>query len=391
MAYRYITTFPENVKDSYTEYSSIDFVMTFEGMALVPNSVRIKADLDVFTDAQQQTRANQDIVDRTNAAFNRTPVSTIRIDSMVGAHCFVDSITTDFQSAGTVENFQQYGRYCRMVADTTMTQDDQNNSEALCELRAPNDECASQFLAGCLSNLGGDTAAGVVDSNDFSIKPRFCLNNMSSPLNYSKSGAVRVNIKLSRNANALYLDQTNAAGALESGANYVLRNVRLCYQTMNPVKEGKVTMRTKLGIKQSVLSAFSNVSTKVPAVCNSVSCSFVQQNHENDINYNQYKTEPLPNLTRLQFLFNDSQNAFVTYEIKSRVETLQKYIESFANAGVNNVSLRNLMHNESYGIGLAFGEFIDLSSQKFNVQLESNVDSNFPYTLYMYFHSISSI
>ena len=89
MAYRYITTFPENVKDSYTEYSSIDFVMTFEGMALVPNSVRIKADLDVFTDAQQTTRANQDIVDRTNAAFKRVPVSTIRIDSMVGAHCFI--------------------------------------------------------------------------------------------------------------------------------------------------------------------------------------------------------------------------------------------------------------------------------------------------------------
>lgn len=422
MSYNYVSVFPENVKERYTEYDSIDFVMTFENQALVPNSVRIKADLDVYKTSVQanqkdQTRANLDFgVVYTNNGAVRNADTRIKIDSAVGAHCFISSITTEMQSAssgsgGTIENFQEYPRYCRMVADTTMRPNDTNSAAALCELRAPSDEIASNFLQGCLSNRGGSGSPAVtsqaaapadviptraqanVDAstkfrpNDFSIQPRFCLNNMSGPLNYAKSGAIRVNIKLSRNANALYQDQNYVI----PDAAYVLSNVRLCYQTMAPAKNAPVQLNTKLNIKQSVLSSFSNVSTKVPAVCNAVSCSFQQQSHENSINFNSTETEKLPNLDRLQFLFNDSQNAFVTFEIKDRVETLKRYIESFANTGLNNCSLRNLMHNRSYGVGLSFGEFIDLSNQKFNVQLSSGVNSNDPYTLYMYFHSMSSI
>ena len=42
---RYVTVYPENLKDEYKAFDSVDFVMTFENMELMANSVRIKADL----------------------------------------------------------------------------------------------------------------------------------------------------------------------------------------------------------------------------------------------------------------------------------------------------------------------------------------------------------
>jgi hypothetical protein len=42
----------------------------------------------------------------------------VYIDPFIGAHSFVDSIITEVQSGGVIENFQNYPRYQRMVADT---------------------------------------------------------------------------------------------------------------------------------------------------------------------------------------------------------------------------------------------------------------------------------
>lgn len=358
---RYVTVYPENLKNTYQAFDSVDFVMTFENMALLPNSVRIKGDLQIVN-----------------------PDADVAMDSSVGAHCLFQSIQTSFQSIGNVENFQEYPRYVKMVSDVTMRPDDHNNSEATCELRSPDNSISSLCLQGCASNRSATNSALL--PVDFSIRPKFCLNNMSGPLNFSKSGAVRVNVKLARDEAAFFLvnDQTG-------DIQYKIQNLRLCYLTAAPAKSNKVSMRTKLNIKQSVLSQFANVSTKVPAVCNSVSCSFQPQSDENNKLKNNTKTCVLPNVQELQFLFNDNQDEYVTFVIKDRAELLDRYIESFARSGSNNVSLEKLHHNQSYGIGLNFGQMIDLSNQKFNVQITSDVKNTYPYTLYMYFHSIASV
>lgn len=361
---RYVTVYPENLKDEYKAFDSVDFVMTFENMELMANSVRIKADLVI-----------NDVSDK------------VYMDSKVGAHAFIDSVNTDFQASGNIENFQEYARYVRMVSDVTLRPDDHNNSEAVCELRSPDDSVTQLGLQGLASNFKATGTIG--QPSDFSIKPKFCLNKMSGPLNYNKSGAVRVNIKLARDESVLFLGKDLTVAA---NPTYTLKNLRLCFYTSPPSKgSSKVMMKTKLNIKQAVLSQFANISTKVPAVCNAVSCSFQKQSSENNYKFNNSQTEVLPNVDELQFLFNDSQNQYITFVIKSREELLQRYIESFVDAGSNDISLKNLNHNQAYGIGLNFNEMIDLSNQKFNVQLNSAVDSSQPYTLYMYFHSMITV
>lgn len=49
---RYHTVQPSNTKALYSEYDSVDFELTFEQRQLLPNSIRIEADLDVWTDGQ---------------------------------------------------------------------------------------------------------------------------------------------------------------------------------------------------------------------------------------------------------------------------------------------------------------------------------------------------
>lgn len=364
---RYHTVQPANTKSSYSEYDSVDFELTFEQRQLVPNSIRIESDLDVYSDnASPPTSIAGD--------------GSIYIDPKIGAHSFVSSFTTELQQAGVIENFQEYPRYVRMMTEATMAESDVFNSENVCELRSPSLKVSNAIIAGQT-----DGQATRQQSADFSIKPKFCLNTLSGPLSFTKSGAVRITIKLSRYFASLF------GGSMDGDHNYQLSNLRLCFMSMPDASaKAKVMMRTKLNIKQSITSNFANISTKVPAVCNAVSCSVQRQSKENNQYSNNVETEVLPNVSELQFLFNDSQNEYITYQIKDREELLRRYIQSFAETGSNSASINRLRANAGWGLGLPFRDFIDLSNQKFNVQLTCDVSSG-PYILYMYFHSTSQL
>jgi len=61
-------------------------------------------------------------------------------------------------------------------------------------------------------------------------------------------------------------------------------------------------------------------------------------------------------------------------------------------SGVNQVfSAGKLQRNGNFIAGLPFNGFIDLSNQRFNLQLVSDIDSANPYNLYLYFHSLMSL
>lgn len=362
---RYHSAQPENTKGSYTEYDSVDFVLTFEGRKLAQNSIRLEADLDVHSTGA--TRTDQD---------------RIFIDNRAGAHVFAQPITTELQSQGVIENLQEHPRHVRMVADATVSDNDMFNSENVCELRAADRKITQTQLRG----VNNTDKSQTLQSVDFSIKPRFCLNLSDNPIPCTKTGSVRLNVKLSRNFAAL------CGEGMQAGSSYVLRDLKVSFVTVpDDNKTKKVSMSTKLNIKQAVNSAFANVSTKVPAVCNAVSCSFLLQSQENQMNYNNVATQELPNIQEAQFLFNDSQNEHITYSIKGREELLYRHIQSFADVGSNDLSLHKLGSNNSFGLGIPFRDFVDLSNQKFNVQVTSEMLSTSPHILFMHFHSVASI
>ena len=158
---RYHQVIPQQQKDQYTEYDSVDFEMTFENRFLAPSSIRIEADLEVLKDGSTLIATEK-----------------IYIDPKIGAHSFISNITTELQNGGVIENFSEVPRYMRMLADTTMANSDVMNSENTCELRTPNIKLSQAVLAG---NKMIAAAATVVPP-DFSIKPNFCLNTINAPL-----------------------------------------------------------------------------------------------------------------------------------------------------------------------------------------------------------------
>jgi len=359
---------PEARQDTYIEYNNVDFVLAVgEGRSLMRNSVRINGDIKVTSDGTTRSTGR------------------VYLEPRIGAHATIDSIQTSFSGAGGVkEVIQNYGRWCTMDAIGTIYEDDYNSAKYQCEQRAPTTQCAGKLAMGEVT-LG---TTPVTDNLDFSIKPLCVLNKMSGDhLPFEKSGEIRLTINLARNMSALMGDNQG------SGATYELTNLHVSYSSLpnsgDPAKTA-TTMRSVYNVKSTILSGSANIQAQVPAMCDAMSASFQSQDRENVNVYSNYDCNTVQGIKQVEFLFNDATNKYITYQMNDQNEMIHRYVDSFRNTGHNQMTLDKFRTNAGFGIGLHFQGFIDLSNQRFGVQLESDVDNTKPMNIYMYFHSLIS-
>jgi len=138
-----------------------------------------------------------------------------------------------------------------------------------------------------------------------------------------------------------------------------------------------VVLKTKLALKQSIQSS----------VCNAMTASFQVQANENTAVNNNLELNKVPSLSQTQFLFNSSTNTLVSYILKNNSEVIDRAIDSMLDTGRNSLSPQNLDNNNGFLLGLDFDDMVDLSNQRFSVQLTSGITSLVPMIIYMYFHS----
>tara|TARA_R110002167_G_scaffold85579_4_gene232001 strand:+ start:2458 stop:3579 length:1122 start_codon:yes stop_codon:yes gene_type:complete len=368
----YHTATPEATQTTYIEYNNVDFVLNVgAGRSLMRNTVRINGDIQITNDG------------------TATSTGTVYLDFRIGAHGVIESCQTVFggQGGGIKENIQNYARWCEMGAVGTLYEDDYLNASNQCELRSPNENCSALLAQGEVTD--GNGGAALSTDLDFSIKPNCILNKMNGDhLPFEKTGEIRLTINLARNMSALMGRSQGAA------ATYILKNLHCSYHSLPTVgkwSDTRTTMRSVYNVKSTILSGSANVSAQVPAVCDAVSCSFQRQNRENQNVFNNYQLETVENIRRVQFLFNDSTNKYVSYVINDQNEMLHRYIDSFNDTGHNQVSGDCFRTNAGFGIGLSFQGFVDLSKQRFAVQLDSDVNNTKPMNIYLYFHSLISV
>ena len=373
----YHSVIPENNKASFGEYDNIDFQLTFEGRSMNMNSLRITGDLSV-------TQNGLPLSDSTNIAKD------IKLDRLVGAHAFIESVTTSiFNGGNVIENLTEYPRYVKMKNAGRKGVNQMNNGSNVCELLAPVDDMTNLMLKGTTPKNNSTAQLDPVNP-DFSIKPEICLNNGSgsSSLPYSRTGAIRLTVNLGRVFSALYgLDVSNQT-------SYSISNLKVSFSSVpeDPANTDPVVMRTVINLKQSIESSFANIGVKVPAICDRMSASFQVQNNENTAKNNNTELSKVPNLSELQFLFNDSTNSLVSFLLRDYEEIVSRYIDSFYDTGKNALSTYNLADNDGFGAGLDFDDFIDLRNQKFNLQLQSGITSQAQnMIIYMYFHSVIKV
>jgi hypothetical protein len=223
---------------------------------------------------------------------------------------------------------------------------------------------------------------------DFSMKLMHCLNQASgnSRLDSMKSGPIKVSITLNRNNNVFNGQD------VDGNTSYVLKNLKLNYCSV-PTQPSKIptVMRVKYTYKTNIDSSFTNIHTKVPAVCSGVSLSFQPSLEEGVRQLNNTQLSQLPNVEELIFSFSDATNSLISYSIKDDEEVLDRYIESMGDGEDNSVNRNNVISNKVFGVGLSFRDRIDLSNQRFSTQITSAIQSSNPVVAYLYFHSSMSM
>lgn len=372
MSVIYASAIPENNKSSYGEYDTVDFVLTFENQSLQLGSLRLEGEWEVQQDG----------------TFLNTPTNEdklIKYDNFVGAHSIIESVQTEMLG-DVFENLTDYPRLVKQYSVGRNGLNDLFNASNVCEMKTPVDTMTSVLLQG--EEVIHQISTKVRRNPDFSIKPDFLLNSSTQQLPYNRSGPIRLSFNLARLNSVLYgLD-------VDANTTYAVKDLRLVYKTV-PMMENKdpIMLRRRIGIKQSIQSSLANIQVKVPSdSVEAFSASFLIQSQENTARYNNVELDKLPNLKQLQFLFNDQTNASVTYLIKDNSEVIDKFIKALGDTGSNACSVSNMTNNNGYGIGLKMdGGVIDLTNQKFSVQIDSEVSNKEPYLMYMFFHTVISL
>jgi len=365
MAFQYNETECLNAKSSYGENDVCDFmIQDTADMDLVANSVLLTFDLQV--QEPKGTRClNKQVFFNPNA----------------GAHCYIDSINVQ-TSLGQLEHISEYSRMVAMFETASKADNDTFNTSDACEMISTDQKQSTGYCEGN-TTAGTGSSTHITDDCDVALKPRCVLNKMSANLPFSKVGYVKLSVTLAKVLDALYSNET------APDMDYVISNLKCRYKTA-PTQNQKVVMRSVVALKTSINSSNANISAKVPAVCNAVSCIFLRQGDEASASTDGQALAKVA-LDSVNFLFNDNLNKHITYDLTDRGAILQNFIESIADTGHNRVNA-NFWKGDHQGIGINWGSMVSLSNQKFNIQIKSNDISNTnPYLINMYFHSVVSV
>ena len=358
---------PEAIQTQYTAFDNCDFVINVgEGRSLVRNSVRLVGDLKI------------------NSAGVTRAAGQIYFDYRIGAHAMIDSLQVTFggQGGGVKQNTQNYARWVALTTAAEQSQADMLNASNQVELRGPNELTVERYSDGEVTG----TTQSVTNNIDFALKPNCILNKMvGDHLPFEKSGEIRLTINLAKNQSALM-------GSLQgSGANYEIFGLRCLYQSVETAVDPmstSTTMRNVHCVKTSIQSATANISAQVPAVADACHVCFQRQDRENANIFNNNQLCQVPNIRRVQFLWNDSTNKYISYEQNDQNTMLKGFIDSFQNTGHNMTFRDDFRTYDGFGLGQHFNGFIDLSKTRFGLQLTTDIDSSKPYNVYMFFSSI---
>ena len=366
--------FPQNKKASYKELESLDFDLTFPNRKLICNSVRIEGKVKIFTTGTTRT----------------LHTTNLFVDNMIGANTFIESMETSAQNKGILENSQNMPRYHKMVSTGSATATDMSNLSNACELKTQNVRASRDIFCGVANASSDDQVPDPnnLDPMDFSVKPLFILNQVQRGqaggdvnLDNSTMGDIRVSIRLNSNVSSLW-----GTGQV-ADSSFELSEVSLSFQSLpSDGQQSKLVMRTKQLIRQTINSGLANVSVNVPQMTNGVSSSFLLQSSANAQYHNNVQLDRPPAVSLVEFTVNDSPSDFITFQLSNEQQILQYYLDSISNSKVNRFTPSYEAADEAFGIGAKFGTLLDLSKDRFGVNITSATTT--PYSIFMFFHGM---
>ena len=367
----YHTSRPLNDNSSgFQEFDTIDWEIEDSGRKLLKNSLYIEADVEVYS--------------TTNVKLGLEVA--IGVNNKVGYHAFFESFSCEAKSQN-VQNLQHYPRYVNIVETTSGNIGTIFSPMAQAEGRQCTESGGRYVLQEVKSN-GDGTATQPTSPPGMCIKPKIVFNSMvGDDYSFNANGAIRLSTNLARNGTALYGSQ------LTGLSSYILKNIRLKYVTVpDDGKQGPIMMNSVTSVKQTINSQQANLSVKVPSsAVTGVVVTYISQSNEIGLINDSYRLEQLPNIDSIEYLFSDSQSRYVTYDVTDQDDMLQKGVDALSAAGLK-VKSNSYMSagNEAVIHGLDFQQTIDLSRNKFGINLRSSSSlmGQNPRNVYMHFLTI---
>jgi hypothetical protein len=382
----YHLTDPESTSATgYVPFQTVDFNLNVPGRKLLPNSIRIEGRVVARTNTTDPWQPNV-----AGGVTSAVDVETnVKVDNVVGAHCFFDSWSCETQKSGILENLQNYPRFISMNGRATLGPDDMLNSKHLAEGRGPTELNGNYFLQPIVDQAyvdGQVEQPAQRDKPSFSITPMICFNRSAGSDGYSfdRNGFIRISCILAADRHALF--------GGDDGANYILEDLVCRYVTIaDDGTDQPMLMRSYVNVVGSMQSTSTTISARVPSQqVSSLSMSFEQQAHLQSTEFSSTALENLPQWDSVEYLFANSLQNYITYRITDEGDALVRGLASLESGGHSQVRASTLKANNGFIFGLDFGEYVDLSRQKFTINmklLDASITQN-AVDAFLYFNSI---
>lgn len=350
MSYQSVT--PNSARAAYSPGEIIDFIINLPpDREIAVGSFRFSGNLTVYTGA--------------NFSNPMTGIEQIFYDPKAGMHALINQSQCSL-SGMSIENFPHYARYAKQF-NVCQEQDIQavGSLTNACGLKMADIQETRAVLGVTGVGSGG---------RSFSIKPLFALNRTKGNITPAK-GEIKVSFILSS------ANQFLSGAGVNADVSFQLNDVLLSYRTVQlATPNAPLKLSVVSALKQILTSSSVNLSVNNPIPSESVSMSFIPIAYESGMTYNYLDMLQVPQVSRVEFAFNDVvAGSLVSYPFETQEELLYNFVQSMG--GVSKWAVRN--DGTNYGIGIKYGEL--MQNVKLSIQIQSGVQSNAPYSCYMYF------
>ena len=371
MSIYYNSAQPQNIKDSYSQYSQVDFlVKTVAGREIEAGSFRLTGVLNI-------TKA---------LAADPTTYVAISADDRVfcnpyaGAHVLIQNATVSINDR-TIESIGFYPRPVIMetLAKNTLEELTASSDSAI-EMKGNNGNII-------LSTQSAPTPVAGVYGAPFRIVPNLALNKSSANLPSSKYPMMKMMLTLSSALDAFYISTPNPVADPTNivALNYTISQLQLHWieRAEAKLQPKEIVFKTNYLTTSTVVSLNTTINVVAPNAYDSVTCSFIKQANRSNLYTDSYMCEYLRDIDRVEFTLNNQVYGPITYIVGSGSSPPYQDLALLALKSLNGDPDKNCIVNrilQENGCFLIGMKYASSQSDKLGITMQMNSQTTFQYS-----------
>jgi len=326
------STAPISVRETYTEFNQVDFLVQLRSNSIQANSFRLNGKIRVQKDAATNILAEDGVF------FN----------AFSGISSVINVCSTSINSTQIVENIANFGRLVGMKKQAKYTLPQLSASSA-----------ASLELCGNRNNqflVGEKFQDGYIS---FSLAIDNCLNNMvGGDIHPAKINELRLMLTLESALNALFI---NKIGSEIGALSYQLKDLLLMWTEVPALPTPQpIGMITHFLTQQTLVSKNTNLTVMSgTSPADALSISFIRQKNRSKKDRDGLLCEYLGEIQRVEFEINSSQ-AVNMYPLLHYGDMALNYYRSFKSPEdplmKNSITSLATYGTCSFGLGVLYPE-----------------------------------